>query len=669
MLEFLYGSCSAVYLVLSALILLQAKVSRTGLLLAAVAFTTACWALATAIVPFSFVTVALDLFQCLSWYQLALHIYRRSASGSELRQSFQMIGFVLGLVALVTLLLVETTGSTILPAGLLMTIVRLGLGVCTVLLLENLYLNTPYDLRWHINLPCICLGVLSIYNIALSADTLMTGRVSLSFFVGRAVITAIMAPLLAVAAARNRNWAVDIHVSRSVIFHSATLLISGIFLVSLGAAGELFRRMGADWGGVAQISLIFAGLTTIGVIVTSASARSRIRSLFVDHFFTHRYDYRLEWMDCINVLSVAGNGMPLHTRAIRALANVIDSSGGALMLRQVGEGQFGWAGSWNFPAIAAPLLPSHPLLPLFRGGDWIVEAGEVLGREVPGAWLAVPLKQETELLGFVLLGRPRAPFDLDPEVFNLLRIIGRQVASHVAEQQSSQALTQIRGLHEYGKRFAFVAHDIKNVAGQLTLLLSNAETHLHNPEFQQDMLATVRASVHKISLLLKRLQGPENSPQRATFVPLDRLEVLASTIGRARGRLIRIEHDESSGAVAMDPAAFDAAVAHLLNNAIEASAPDEPVWLSIQYETRSLTVDIIDKGPGMSPEFIRDRLFEPFATSKQDGSGIGAFQARELIREAGGDLLVLSRPGVGTTMRLLLPLIEIAAEPIGSTPY
>ena len=72
-----------------------------------------------------------------------------------------------------------------------------------------------------------------------------------------------------------------------------------------------------------------------------------------------------------------------------------------------------------------------------------------------------------------------------------------------------------------------------------------------------------------------------------------------------------------------------------------------------------MLVDIIDEGPGMSADFIRDRLFRPFATTKTGGHGIGAYQARELLRAAGGDLLVLSRPDAGTTMRLLLPSVRV----------
>jgi signal transduction histidine kinase len=116
------------------------------------------------------------------------------------------------------------------------------------------------------------------------------------------------------------------------------------------------------------------------------------------------------------------------------------------------------------------------------------------------------------------------------------------------------------------------------------------------------------------------------------------------------------------GGVAIDPESFDAVAAHLLNNAIEASPPTTQVHVEVRREALSMVIDIIDQGPGMSPEFIRDELFRPFASTKGDGHGVGVYQARELLREAGGDLLVLSRVGSGTTMRLLLPMVRAAAD-------
>ena len=63
------------------------------------------------------------------------------------------------------------------------------------------------------------------------------------------------------------------------------------------------------------------------------------------------------------------------------------------------------------------------------------------------------------------------------------------------------------------------------------------------------------------------------------------------------------------------------------------------------------------RGVGMDEAFIRNELFVPFRSTKSGGYGIGAFQTRELIRMAGGDLEVISEKDFGTTMRILLPLV------------
>jgi putative PEP-CTERM system histidine kinase len=430
----------------------------------------------------------------------------------------------------------------------------------------------------------------------------------------------------------------------------------------------------------------------VAVVVTSRSARSRIRRLVIDNFFTHRFDYRREWMRCIATLSAAADPanplayVPLHTRVIRAVAEIVDAPGGVLFLQErLGEGGYQWAGSWNMPAVSRPLAPDSSLATELREGRWIVVLSEgpadgprgTLPPEIAGAWLVVPLRHGEMMIGFIVISQPRAAFKLDREVFDLLRIIGLQVATTVAEQRATEVLLQAREMHDYGKRFAFVAHDIKNVSSQLSLLLSNAEIHLANPEFQRDMLATVRASVAKISALLKRLQGPATPATRTVIRPVERLEALVTSIGRLRHQKVALALEDRSAAVAMPAAAFDAAVTHLLTNAIEATEerdsrearPDAAAAGSIRvharHEGRRLLIDIIDHGLGMTPEFIRDQLFRPFETSKIGGSGIGAFQARELLRDIGGDLLVTSAPGRGTTMRLLLPLIEVSsAAPI-----
>ena len=67
-------------------------------------------------------------------------------------------------------------------------------------------------------------------------------------------------------------------------------------------------------------------------------------------------------------------------------------------------------------------------------------------------------------------------------------------------------------------------------------------------------------------------------------------------------------------------------------------------------------VEVIDSGVGMSSEFVRSKLFKPFVSTKHSGFGIGAYEARELIRAMGGRLDVESREGLGTRFAIRLPL-------------
>jgi putative PEP-CTERM system histidine kinase len=537
---------------------------------------------------------------------------------------------------------------------------RIGLAVYGVLLTENLYRNTAPEFRWHIKLLCVALGGVFAYSVVLYADTLLFHRFSLLLWDGRAIALIIAAPLFAVSAARNQDWAIDIHVSRAVVFHTATLVGSGIFLLGLALTGELIRTVGPGWGDLVEVTFVIAGFAAIGVLLTSGAARSRLRRFLAENFFSHRYDYRQEWLKSIEILSANPNHVAVQTRVINAVAEIADSPAGLLWVRDIEGTVFHWVASWNHPAIGAAEPADSPFVALFRGGNWVVELERSPIRPewlaaIASAWLAVPLAQQDQLIGFVVLVRARAPFKLDRETFDILRIVGRQAATHVAEQRYAQALAEGRELHDYGKRFAFLVHDMKNVAGQLTMIVQNARYHEGNPEFHHDVLNTVRAALDRMNDLLKKLRPRQAALNDGLMIPIDIINEAVVAIRRSRGVNIDVEHDQRTAAVAMDAGTFRSVILHLCENAIEAS---DEVKVRVHHGPMRLQIEVVDSGKGMTPEFIRDTLFQPFGSTKGDGFGIGAYQARELVRAAGGDLLALSRPGTGTRMRIMLPCID-----------
>jgi signal transduction histidine kinase len=88
----------------------------------------------------------------------------------------------------------------------------------------------------------------------------------------------------------------------------------------------------------------------------------------------------------------------------------------------------------------------------------------------------------------------------------------------------------------------------------------------------------------------------------------------------------------------------------------------EPVHIRVSRSGPHVSIAILDHGCGMDSDFIRNRLFQPFASTKSNGFGIGAFEARSLVTAMGGRLVVDSKPEGGSTFTILVP----AAEPIRS---
>jgi putative PEP-CTERM system histidine kinase len=404
-------------------------------------------------------------------------------------------------------------------------------------------------------------------------------------------------------------------------------------------------------------------------VLSSGSLRRRAKFLISRNFFTHRYDYRVEWLKFIDLVSDPKQAEELQVRIIRALAEFVDSPAGVLWSLHPGIGYCPTAG-WRLAVPQGAKLPlDDPFILGFRDGSWIQKhSGDATAVAwsfaSSKAWLAVPLSHRGEVVGFVLLNHASRTVPLDWEAFDLLRAAGRQAASYLAEEASTRALRDNELLNQYSKRFAFVIHDIKNLASQLGLIVSNAKRYIEDPEFQRDMLQTVEDAVARMNYLLSQLKA-DAAPLAPRLVAPDTIVVTVAAEFADGPVVVVTRTDAEDCVVAIDPERFRSALVHLAHNAVEASQPGDWVTISTRREGAQLIIEITDEGLGMDAAFVRDELFQPFRSTKSGGYGIGAFQTRELIRTAGGDLEVISEKGAGTTMRILLPLVT-GREPAAS---
>ena len=441
------------------------------------------------------------------------------------------------------------------------------------------------------------------------------------------------------------------------------------FLAIIGAA-SLLKMSGGIVGALAIFVLPLLSAVAAGILLPSKRTRGWFKVMLAKHLFAHRYDYRTEWLRFNDTVGRPGNeGLVLEMRVVKAIADMTDSPAGLLLLRD--DGGLTPRAPWNWDMAGVPtFVPCDALIALLDQGR-IVEIDPLRGDTADGSdearavpawiiadesnWAIVPLIHFDKLTGAVLLARPAIARTLDWEDFDLLRVAGRQVASYMAEARGQEALSDVQRFDEFNRRFAFIMHDIKNLVSQLTLVTRNAERHADKPEFRADMIATLQSSTARMNDLLARLSqhntGRTEEPRSVVLGPL-----VTSLAAAKRAQHPVIVAGNAALSAMADPARLEAALAHLVQNAIDASPESEPVTMTIISQGEETGIEVSDKGCGMTTDFIRGQLFRAFASTKDGGFGIGAYEARALIAGMGGRLTVDSEPGQGTRFTVWLPM-------------
>jgi putative PEP-CTERM system histidine kinase len=177
------------------------------------------------------------------------------------------------------------------------------------------------------------------------------------------------------------------------------------------------------------------------------------------------------------------------------------------------------------------------------------------------------------------------------------------------------------------------------------------------------MLDTVTHSVHKMKMMLQKLSR-NDAPVTPLPLRIDGVVRQAIALKDAFGPHPVLQVEADGLQVLADRERLERVLGHLVQNAIEATPKNGRVTVSVRRAAGQAVVEIADTGAGMSEEFIRDRLFKPFESTKPAGMGIGLFESREYINELGGKLDMTSEPLVGTTFTVCLPLYSEEARSV-----
>jgi len=540
--------------------------------------------------------------------------------------------------------------------------------IAGLVLCEHVFRATPQDRRWGIKPLCIGAAALYGFDLFLFSDAALMKGIDATFWTSRAIAHVLPIPLILVASARNRAWAIDVAISRAVVFRSTALLLSGVYLLAVAAAGYYVQLFGGEWGKAMQTLLLLAALIVLVVLFASGTFRARLRVYISKNFFSYRYDYREEWLRLTATLSQSDSKSTVYERAVHGLADLVESPGGAVWLQDE-DGRYRLAGAWNMSPPAVEEEASSPLVGFMERTGWIMDINDPGARAPEGeryerpawldsihdAWLLVPMASETKLVGFMVLLKPRVAVDINWEVLDLLKTAARQAASYLGHVRAIEALVEAKQFDAFNRMSAFVVHDLKNLIAQLSLLLRNAERHGANPEFQRDMLETVQHVVTRMNRLLLQLRSGETPVENPRPVELSPLIDRVRQVYVKQGRHIALDVEPGTRALGHEER-LERVIGHLVQNAVDASEPDSPVEINVRLsDDGRAVIEVSDHGKGMSTEFIRDQLFKPFRTTKPSGMGIGAFESQQYVSELGGRILVDSAVGRGSRFTIYLP--------------
>ncbi len=240
------------------------------------------------------------------------------------------------------------------------------------------------------------------------------------------------------------------------------------------------------------------------------------------------------------------------------------------------------------------------------------------------------------------------------EVGDLQRAFNRMSARLAELETERERWREREHLAQLGDLSRGLAHTLRNPLNTLGL----AVEELAGPDPATDsaqLVATARAQIGRIDRWLKSFlalgAGEAAAVEIVALAETVRAAVLEST---RPGVEVALTVDDEEVAVAVVASALRAALANLLENALEALPATGPVEVRVGRRDELAVVTVADRGPGLD-EAVRARLFSPHVTTKSGGAGMGLFLARQLVVGMhGGRLEVAARDGGGTVATVLL---------------
>ncbi|HAW76682.1 MAG TPA: PEP-CTERM system histidine kinase PrsK, partial [Alteromonas australica] len=545
-----------------------------------------------------------------------------------------------------------------------------------LILLEVLYRQADND-QWAYKPLVLYLGATHLFEFVTYANATMVNQVEVGYLAARGYIYFLLIPFLVVAIRRISHWGVDIFISRDVVLHSSLLLVAGAYLFIMAVIGYAINYIGGSWGATIQIILVVMSFALLASVFLSNSFRTKIKVFITKHFFANQYDYRVEWIKLTKILSSSMTSKSaVYDSALQGILQAIKYDTGKLYKCKNGGFEL-LAESQPLPLDGQEKKILRTLTDYSMSHSWFIDLNEFivkpfnykglqLDRESVKGWgyqLYLPLFDNDKIWGFaVLAAGEKEKVHLNWEVRDYLTAVTEQISMYIFHHEAAEAVAENAQFAAFNRMSAFVVHDLKNVLAQVDLILANAQQHKHNPEFIEDTFDTLTHTKARMDRMLKQLtdKSVEDNQQANAACMLSKVvdEVVKN---RCAGNLpLPSLHKLQEGEVSVDKEKVANVLYHIISNAQQATDDSGTIdiVLTRNAQHNQQLVLIEDTGIGMDADFIENRLFKPFDTTKGNaGMGIGAYDAKTYMESIGGKLTVQSVPGKGSCFTLAFPLV------------
>ena len=556
--------------------------------------------------------------------------------------------------------------------------------------IENIYRYSQPQQRRMARISFIAFALLAVFDAVFIIRMLLFSTLIPEYIQASIIVYGICITMGLFGFMRFRMMEQKVVISRAGVYSSITLILAGVLFLILGATALLLQRMGMRFSYFEEFLAVFSIVAFIIIGASSKWVRFRIAGFVGRTFYRSKYDYRDQFFRLHHTYMAGSQLSDSVNLLLENLVHTIGIGEISVFLRGMMDGHF-YLHQVQDQADQSPVIikADSPLVSVFHENDapcifsdtsvpasgrLTVASNEPLLKKM-GLTAVFPIKHRNDLVGLLSIKKILNK-NLDKEDRELIHVFTVSIGNVYATYQMLQERSELKQFESLHHITSFIIHDIKNQVATLTLLSRNAQSNMANPEFQQSLLRSIQSCTANLQALVDKLSMPaDRTPGAVREENINNIaeESLESAGARSLSSLHIKTCLTATIAIPVDRTSLLYVLNNLINNAIEAtkgsgtlgietgdcanlssSAKQELSIAGHMLLGKNVFLLVSDTGIGMSREFMQQKLFRPFSSTKDKGIGIGLYQCKTLIERMGGHLVCSSKPGVGTTFCCIL---------------